>query len=182
MQEGRRSGLSTNRPLEFTDMYMFLKEKKEHITYVHPRSRCARHYVISDEDILEAHSRRPSGRSDLCALSPGIRKRDGSAEYWASYIPVGRAIRRPLLNSTRVGFTAALRSPSLPPRFPVHLHSVERRRNRSFRPLCTSERPLPRVLHKARATSTLLERSIKASIVVLRLFPRLSVFAVENFG
>lgn len=109
MQEGRRSGLSTNRPLEFTNMYMFLKEKKKHITYVHPRSRCARHYVISGGHPRSAFA--PTEREEwFMRPFPGIRKRDGSAEYWASYIPVGRAIRRPLLNFTRVGFTAALRS------------------------------------------------------------------------
>jgi len=49
-----------------------------------PRAMCTPlRNIGSHRDILEAHSHR-SNRGVIYASS-GIRKRDGSAEYWASY-------------------------------------------------------------------------------------------------
>lgn len=87
----------------------------------------------------------------------GIRKRDESAEYWASYSR-RKCYPGRLLNSTRVGFTAALRPPAstyTPVNEPMYIRTHARARvyirdaPNSFleRPLriTRSGRPLPRV-------------------------------------
>lgn len=107
----------------------FPGEKKKSVS-LSPRARCARHYVISGHP-RSAFAPIEQG-SDLCVFE--YKEEGRKCGVLGFLFPQEELSPGLLLNSTRVGFTAALR-----PRV-VHLYSVNeptdtrtRRQNRSFR-------------------------------------------------
>jgi len=126
-------------------------------------SGARRHYVISGGSVEAQHSCRPCG--GVIYAPSGIRKRDGSAGYWAPHSRRKSCPRGLLLNSTRVGFTAALRPP-LARAFGERAHGRDTR----IVPLVSYGRGDERtitVLHKARPLRRSSGGALKRASIVL---------------